>query len=63
MVKILFKTPSKEKPLELEVNLGEVKTIEQLKTLVGTNTNSTAPNIKLIHKGTSFRKCRQNFEG
>jgi hypothetical protein len=51
MVKLLFKTPSKEQALELNVDLGTVTNVEQLKQRVAEQTNSTVPNIKLIHKG------------
>lgn len=52
MVKLLFKTPSKEQPFELEIDLAVVTNVEQLKQKVADHTNSTVPNIKLIHKGT-----------
>jgi hypothetical protein len=52
MVKLLFKTPSKEQPFELNIDLAEVTNVEQLKQKVADHTNSTVPNIKLIHKGT-----------
>jgi hypothetical protein len=52
MVKLLFKTPSKEQPFELDIDLAVVTNVEQLKQKVADHTNSTVPNIKLIHKGT-----------
>jgi hypothetical protein len=54
MVKLSFKTPSKDKPFDLEIDLGLVITVEHLKQKVGEQTNSTVPNIKLIHKGRFF---------
>ena len=53
MVKLLFKTPSKEQPFELEIDVAVVTNVEQLKQKVADHTNSTVPNIKLIHKGTN----------
>ncbi len=52
MVKLCFKTPSKEQPFELNIDLGAVTNIEQLKQKVADHTSSSVPNIKLIHKGT-----------
>jgi hypothetical protein len=52
MVKLCFKTPSKEQPFELDVDLGAVTNVEQLKQKVADYTASSVPNIKLIHKGT-----------
>ena len=54
MVKLLFKTPSKEQPFELEIDVAVVTNVEQLKQKVADHTNSTVPNIKLIHKGTNL---------
>lgn len=51
MVKLLFKTPSKEQPFEIDVDIAQVTNIEQLKQKVADHTNSSVPNIKLIHKG------------
>jgi len=51
MVKLLFKTPSKEQPFEIEADLSVVTNVEQLKQKVADHANSTVPNIKLIHKG------------
>jgi hypothetical protein len=52
MVKLCFKTPSKEQPFELEIDLSAVTTVEQLKQKVADHQKSSVPNIKLIHKGT-----------
>lgn len=52
MVKLCFKTPSKEQPFELNIDLGAVTNVEQLKQKVADHTGSSVPNIKLIHKGT-----------
>lgn len=52
MVKLCFKTPSKEQPFELEIDLAAVTTVEQLKQKVADHQKSSVPNIKLIHKGT-----------
>lgn len=51
MVKLQFKTPSKDQPFELNIDLTEVTNVEQLKQKVADHVNSTVPNIKLIHKG------------
>jgi len=51
MVKLSFKTPSKDKPFELDIDLAAVTNVEQLKQKVADHTNSVVPNIKLIHKG------------
>jgi hypothetical protein len=52
MVKLLFKTPSKEQPFELDIDIASVTNVEQLKQKVAEHTGSSVPNIKLIHKGT-----------
>lgn len=54
MVKLLFKTPSKEQPFEIDADLTVVTNVEQLKQKVADHANSTVPNIKLIHKGKSY---------
>ena len=51
MVKLSFKTPSKDKPFDLDIDLATVTNVEQLKQKVADHTNSVVPNIKLIHKG------------
>lgn len=51
MVKILFKTPSKEHPFELNVDPAVVSNIEKLKVEVSGQTGAPVANIKLIHKG------------
>jgi hypothetical protein len=60
MVKILFKTPSKEQPFELDIDLSVVTNVEQLKQRVADHTASTVPNIKLIHKGT-YQQIKAKF--
>lgn len=52
MVKLLFKTPSKEQPFELDIDIAQVVNVEQLKQKVADHASSSVPNIKLIHKGT-----------
>ena len=60
MVRLSFKTPSKEQPFELEIDLSAVTNVEQLKQKVADHTNSTVPNIKLIHKGT-YQQIKAKF--
>jgi hypothetical protein len=62
MVKLTFKTPSKEVPLVLDVNLQTVSTVEKLKAEVAAASNSTVANIKLIHKGNIPTKIRKNIK-
>ena len=52
MVKLLFKTPTKEQPFELDINPDVVTNVEMLKQKVADHVSSLVPNIKLIHKGT-----------
>ena len=52
MVRLLFKTPSKEQPFELDINLDVVTNVEMLKQKVADHVSVVVPNIKLIHKGT-----------
>lgn len=52
MVKITFKSPSHPQPFSLDVDVGTIGTILNLKERVGQHTNDPAANIKLIHKGT-----------
>jgi hypothetical protein len=65
MVKLLFKTPSKEQPFELDIDIASVTNVEQLKQKVAEHTNSSVPNIKLIHKGIhqqiKAKYSRMNF--
>jgi len=51
MVRLVFKTPSKEQSFELNIDINAVANVEQLKQKVAEQTNSTVPAIKLIHKG------------
>ena len=51
MVKITFKSPSQTQPFTLDINLGEVASVWELKQKVGAFTKDPAINIKLIHKG------------
>ncbi len=51
MVRLVFKTPSKEQTFELNIDINAVANVEQLKQKVAEQTNSTVPAIKLIHKG------------
>jgi hypothetical protein len=53
MVRLQFKTPSKEQPFELDIDLTAVVNVEQLKQKVADHAGSSVPNIKLIHKGNN----------
>lgn len=54
MVRLVFKTPSKEQSFELNIDINAVANVEQLKQKVAEQTNSTVPAIKLIHKGKPY---------
>jgi hypothetical protein len=51
MVKITIKTPSQQQPLTLDIDPAVTSTIALLKEKVAEKTESSAANVKLIHKG------------
>ena len=55
MVKITFKITNQEQTVVLDVDVNATKDILSLKEKLAQQTNSSASNIKIIHKGIQKR--------